>query len=66
MDTQKLLKAQAIVFVLVALGVSLFLVIYALAESLPSSSRLFMALCLPPLILAVLLGGAVLFLRRKE
>jgi hypothetical protein len=66
MDTQKLLKAQGIVFVMVALGVGLFLLVYALAESLPSSSRLFMALCLPPMILAVLFGGAVLFLRRGE
>lgn len=61
MDTKSLLKAQTAVGALVALAVGLFLLIYfALGDGTPASTRLITALIVPPLIIAVIVGGYVL------
>lgn len=60
LNSRDLLKAQAVVFVLVGVGIGLFVLLYALLEGQPDTTRLFTALCLPPLVLGVLIGAFVL------
>lgn len=55
-----LLKAQGIVVVLVGVAVGLFVLLYALMANQPATTRLFTALCVPPLVLGVLVGAFVL------
>ncbi|GEM_PF-6669439 len=66
MDVQKILRAQGVVFLMVVVGVGLFVLIYGLAGGLPDATRLFMSLCLPPLIMGVVFGFLVLYLRMKQ
>lgn len=65
-DTQKLLRAQGLVVVLAFIGIGLFLLIYALLDGTAQSTRLFASLCLPPLLLTVMVGSGVLYLRTKN
>lgn len=60
LNPRDLMKAQGVVFVLVGVGIGLFVLFYALLETAPQTTRLFTALCVPPLILAILVGAFVL------
>ena len=51
--------------VLSLVGVGSFLAIWFGMTSIAQTPRLLMAVCIPPLIIAVLLGGFVLFARRN-
>lgn len=65
MNLQQLLRAQIGVLVLAALGIGLFLLIYFLmGDSAAPAARLFTALCVPPLVLAVVAGFWVLARKR--
>lgn len=65
MDAKRLLQAQLIVGLLAVGAVVLFLLIYGgMGDSTPISTRLFSALCVPPLILLVVVGGYFLVRRR--
>ncbi|MCS6835208.1 MAG: hypothetical protein NZ750_04225 [Anaerolineae bacterium] len=63
-DPQKLIRAQALVAVLAIGGIGAFLLIYALLDSVQPLMRLLLALCLPPLLIAAVLIGYLLFVRR--
>lgn len=58
MDIRSLLKAQVAAAVLAGLGIGGFLLIYfLLGDATPAGTRLITALVVPPLIIAVVVGG---------
>lgn len=63
-DTKRLLYAQIVVVGLAALAIALFLLIYTLLGDQPAFTRLMTALFVPPLVLAVIVGGYFLARRR--
>ena len=50
--------------VLAMLGIVLFLVIYAALANSEPIARLFIALCVPPVIIAAIVGGYGWFIKR--
>lgn len=64
LDPQKLIRAQAGVAILAIGGIGAFLLIYALLDDAQPLMRLLLALCLPPLLIAVVLIVYLLFVRR--
>lgn len=57
LDAKRLLRTQLVVFVLVAGGVGAFLLLYVLLDGVGQVQRLLIALCVPPALMAVLVGG---------
>jgi hypothetical protein len=52
--------------VLAGLGVGLFLLIFFALNGVDQLTRLVIALCVPPLVMVVLLGGYILLIRKTE
>ncbi|QPC81631.1 hypothetical protein G4Y79_18330 [Phototrophicus methaneseepsis] len=52
--------------VLAAIGIVLFLVIYAVLNEVDPATRLFTALCAPPVAIAILTGLFVLMINRSR
>gem|GEM_PF-1685256 len=63
-DTKRLIYAQIVVMGLAVLAIALFLAIYTLLGNQPAFTRLMTALFVPPLVLAVIVGGYFLVRRR--
>jgi hypothetical protein len=59
-SANRLLKAAAIGVGLAVLGIVLFLVIYFSLSGVSALARLLVAMCLPPLLIGVLVGGYAL------
>ncbi len=59
-ERQRLQRALIFGASLSILGIVLFLVLYALMSSVESAPRLFLSLCVPPAIIALILGVYVL------
>jgi len=65
LDPQQLIRAQAGVVVLAIGGIGAFELIYALLDGTQPLMRLLLALCLPPLLIAVVMIVYLLFVRRS-
>jgi hypothetical protein len=52
--------------VLAGLGVGLFLLIFFALNGVDQLTRLVIALCVPPLVMVVLLGGYILLTRKTK
>lgn len=63
-STNQIFKVAGIGFGLAVLGIGLFLALYFDLQSVEPLPRLLVSLCVPPLAIAVLVGGYALYTRR--
>ena len=59
-SSNRLLKAASIGFGLSVLGVILFLLLYFGLSGVAALTRLLIAMCVPPLVIALIIGGYAL------
>jgi hypothetical protein len=65
-DRKRLNRALIAGGVLAAIGIVLFLVLYSTLNEMDFTPRLFIALCIPPALIALIMGIVTLFVRRSQ